>query len=247
MPRGFKRARGGSPGGRPKRSKRGRRSGRRRRRMPTGGRGLVRLIRRVARDSGETKYDSNVTGTSFPIEVGVSSVPVDVTPSLWNAIPVGDEHNNRDGDLVLIKSLKLRLTFRFASGGDIYNHVRVIVTWCPSEELITVADLPTTNGTAPSTILAWANQYPVKVSRAKRFKILYDKTVYISNVNNLSVPSSSDRAFLRRQVNISINKKQLYISGAVARGRMQMFTMSDSLIAPHPLLYGNYKYFWKDA
>ena len=149
-------------------------------------------------------------------------------------IPQGDDHNERQGNKITVKSISIKGQLRNANG-DIFNEFRIIVFSLPDDPApgssITVSDI-LQNGDLYSHY---------KKDSAYKFDIHWDKTYQMSNplATVATQPSSTDlcgcpyKDFIHIEKKIKFYNHQVHYRGATAgaciKGGIYLLTISDSL------------------
>lgn len=249
MPRRFKRSKYGS---------KRRRTGRSRRRTRTnGGRGLVRLIRRVARNSGETKLINGNLAVDVPL---YDNNPID--DLVWyrtNPLmpTLGTGHSDRIGDSVELKSLNWRgiISNPGNAGSLSETFVRLIITWTPGTTLARpLSSLPNRmySGTAGWELAAVFNTFTASSEYAERYMVLHDRIHRVVKCCNLDDPQITGSAIARIGGRITLNKKVHFADGTSVpeRGFLDFFCISNSPssggFSDKPRISIAYKLMYKD-
>lgn len=178
-------------------------------------------------------YSANISSSGLFLQTGLQ------------VIGQGDEEGNRQGDKITIKNMNFRLTFSVLNGtvvnADAFNNVRVILVKIPQ---------PNTNAPLLVTdilqVQNWNSHYKKKSD--VKYKILYDKCIYMDNQgfgsgaasNPIWTPAQSHQ----RKVNIKIAFPKgldvTYNSGTnvVFQNDVRLFVLSDSAAPGHPTING---------
>lgn len=164
------------------------------------------------------------------------------------AIPQGDQENERVGEEVVLRSLKLRYTVHSADsslvlGPDDYNLVRVIVFQWRNRDTVDVPSQSTLLRTAgPMTGFIDYVVSPHNKDSTEMYKILYDKRHLLTNdavYDGTSVSLVRGAGSVKHAtVNIPLKKIRRHLKFSTdsnaAVGHLYIALISDSSITPHP-------------
>ena len=149
-------------------------------------------------------------------------------------IPQGDDHDERQGNKIVVKNISIKGQLRNANG-DIFNEFRIIV--------FSLTDDPAPGATlSVSDILQNGDLYShYKKNSTYKYKIHWDKTYQMSNplATVATQPTSTDlcgcpyRDFIHIEKKIKFKNHQVWYRGSTAgaciKGGIYLLTISDSL------------------
>ena len=149
-------------------------------------------------------------------------------------IAQGDDHNERQGNKIVVKTISIKGQLRNANG-DIFNEFRIII--------FSLTDDPSPGATLTvGDILQNGDLYShYKKNSAYKYKIHWDRTYQMSNplATVATQPSSTDlcgcpyKDFIHIEKKIKLKNHQVWYRGATAgaciKGGIYMLTISDSL------------------
>lgn len=176
-----------------------------------------KLVKKVA-SKVETKYLS----TSEALTVDYGGVIRKLT-----GVAQGGADYQRLGDQIQMKSLTIR--FAPSNMADTFNILRCIIfKWTQDDNVTSPYPSTLLNSTGYTTapLSAWV----FDAMRAKKFKVLYDKTFDLNQ--DLSVADK-----LPKVIHLKIkNKINFFASTVNGTGHIYMLLISDSGLAPHPII-----------
>lgn len=177
----------------------------------------VEAVKRVLKASEEKGWKDAYSGSLSADTAG--------TCILLNGLTQGDTSVNREGDEVLMRSVKLNLNMITADATNIFR-VMLVIDHEPQGTTLTMGEV-----LDMATILYPPYAYR-KMDYKKRFTILYDNTVYLNTL-------AYSNGFLK--VNQVLNLKTLYKSGSnagtiadISRNALYFCIGSDSGAVTHP-------------
>jgi len=185
---------------------------------------MRRLANNVQRYLGEKKYSASYTNVSVSSAGNVFGL---------TEVTQGDTDQTRDGDQLTLTSLQLRWQ---AIIGDTANYVRVIVfQWLANS-------VPTINSVLLSLPLGGEVLSPYNHDTRYVFRVLYDKTVLLTNVGK---PSSE--VYDVRLIKFPRNRVQYEAGGTTGTNKIYCITLSDSGAVSHPAVNMYWKTNFKDS
>lgn len=169
----------------------------------------------------------------------LSQVDYSGTSMIWPCFPT--LQGGGDQNYIGTQVKPTWITFRgFVEAGDTFDHVRIIVVqWNKGNgDFGDIRDILQFTGNVKAPFS------PYNVDQKHRFRVLYDKT--------LSVQSDTASGRIIAPIHFNIKTKQLkkivYKDGAgtIETGGIYMYAVSDSAVAPHPLLTGSGRTYFVD-
>lgn len=181
----------------------------------------------VAKKVAKREIAKNTEVKWYDIVYGKTGVDSAGTIQYLTKVPQGDTDNNRNGDKLTPKWLKMRLNFTIAPATDTTNQVRfMIFRWKPNTSLSPpVLDNLFQNFSL--TVNTLVTLLPYTWDMRNQFTVLYDRVFQLNEAQSLQIDK---KIFLR------LASKKVAFTGATTDGadHICFATFSDSNAAPNP-------------